>query len=171
MDTEELRALQQPLKDAYRSDPASAVITLRAHGELGAEGVSCSVETGRALAVAGLHPASGGDGTLACSGDMLLQALAACAGVTLRAVATSLGIAVTGGTVRAEGDLDFRGTLAVAKDAPVGFTAIRLSFDVDTDASPDQRDTLLRLTERYCVVFQTLARPAQLSASLIATGR
>jgi uncharacterized OsmC-like protein len=171
MDTEELRALQQPLKDAYRSDPASAVITLRAHGELGAEEVSCSVETGRALAVAGLHPASGGDGTFVCSGDMLLQALVACAGVTLRAVATSLGIAVGGGTVRAEGDLDFRGTLAVAKDAPVGFTAIRLSFELDTDASPDQRDTLLRLTERYCVVFQTLARPAQLSASLIATGR
>jgi uncharacterized OsmC-like protein len=171
MDTEELRAVQQPLKDAYRSDPASAVITLRAHGELGAEEVSCSVETGRALAVAGLHPASGGDGTFVCSGDMLLQALVACAGVTLRAVATSLGIAVGGGTVRAEGDLDFRGTLAVAKDAPVGFTAIRLSFELDTDASPDQRDTLLRLTERYCVVFQTLARPAQLSASLIATGR
>jgi uncharacterized OsmC-like protein len=171
MDTEELRALQQPLKDAYRSDPAAAVITLRARGELGAEEVSCSVETGRALAVAGLHPASGGDGTFVCSGDMLLQALVACAGVTLRAVATSLGIAVRGGTVRAEGDLDFRGTLAVAKDAPVGFTAIRLSFELDTDASPDQRDTLLRLTERYCVVFQTLARPAQLSASLIATGR
>jgi uncharacterized OsmC-like protein len=171
MDTEELRALQQPLKDAYRSDPAAAVITLRARGELGAEEVSCSVETGRALAVAGLHPASGGDGTFVCSGDMLLQALVACAGVTLRAVATPLGIAVGGGTVRAEGDLDFRGTLAVAKDAPVGFTAIRLSFELDTDASPDQRDTLLRLTERYCVVFQTLARPAQLSASLIATGR
>jgi uncharacterized OsmC-like protein len=162
MDTEELRALQQPLKDAYRSDPAAAVITLRARGDLGAEEVSCSVETG---------PASGGDGTFVCSGDMLLQALVACAGVTLRAVATSLGIAVGGGTVRAEGDLDFRGTLAVAKDAPVGFTAIRLSFELDTDASPDQRDTLLRLTERYCVVFQTLARPAQLSASLIATGR
>jgi uncharacterized OsmC-like protein len=171
MDTEELRALQQPLKDAYRGDPASAVITLRARGELGAEEVSCSVETGRALAVAGLHPASGGDGTFVCSGDMLLQALVACAGVTLRAVATSLGIAVGGGTVRAEGDLDFRGTLAVAKDAPVGFTAIRLSFELDTDATPDQRDTLLRLTERYCVVFQTLARPAQLSASLTATGR
>jgi uncharacterized OsmC-like protein len=168
MDTEELRALQQPLKDAYRSDPASAVITLRARGELGAEEVSCSVETGRALAVAGLHPASGGDGTLACSGDMLLQALAACAGVTLRAVATSLGVAVAGGTVRAEGDLDFRGTLAVAKDAPVGFTAIRLSFELDTDASQDQLDTLLRLTERYCVVYQTLARPAQLSATLTA---
>jgi len=171
MDSERLRALQQPLKDAYRSDPASAVITLRARGELGAEEVSCSVETGRALAVAGLHPASGGDGTLACSGDMLLQALVACAGVTLRAVATSLGIAVAGGTVRAEGDLDFRGTLAVAKDAPVGFTAIRLSFDLDTDASQEQRDTLLRLTERYCVVLQTLTRPAQLSASLTATGQ
>ena len=171
MDTEKLRALQQPLKDAYRSDPAAAVITLRARGELGAEEVSCSVETGRALAVAGLHPASGGDGTFVCSGDMLLQALVACAGVTLRAVATSLGIAVRGGTVRAEGDLDFRGTLAVAKDAPVGFTAIRLSFELDTDASPDQRDTLLRLTERYCVVLQTLTRPAQLSASLTATGQ
>ena len=171
MDSEKLRALQQPLKDAYRGDPASAVITLRARGELGAEEVSCSVETGRALAIAGLHPASGGDGTLACSGDMLLQALVACAGVTLRAVATSLGIAVAGGTVRAEGDLDFRGTLAVAKDAPVGFTAIRLSFDLDTDASQEQRDTLLRLTERYCVVLQTLTRPAQLSASLTATGQ
>jgi uncharacterized OsmC-like protein len=171
MDAEELRAVQQPLKDAYRSDPASAVVTLHAHGELGAEEVSCSVDTGRALAVAGLHPASGGDGTLACSGDMLLQALVACAGVTLRAVATSLGIAVAGGTVRAEGDLDFRGTLAVAKDTPVGFGAIRLNFNLDTDASPDQLATLLRLTERYCVVYQTLARPAQLTAALAATGR
>jgi uncharacterized OsmC-like protein len=171
MDAQRLRALQQPLKDAYRSDPASAVITLRARGELGAEEVSCSVETGQALAVAGLHRASGGDGTLACSGDMLLQALVACAGVTLRAVATSLGVPVAGGTVRAEGDLDFRGTLAVAKEAQVGFTAIRLSFDLYTDASQDQLDTLLRLTERYCVVFQTLARPAQLSASLTATGQ
>ena len=170
MDSEKLRALQQPLKDAYRSDPASAVITLRARGELGAEEVSCSVDTGRAMAVAGLHPATGGDGTLLCSGDMLLQALVACAGVTLRAVATSLGIAVTGGTVRAEGDLDFRGTLAVAKDAPVGFTAIRLDFDLDTDASQDQLDTLLRLTERYCVVYQTLSRPAQLTVALTATG-
>jgi uncharacterized OsmC-like protein len=130
MDAEDLRALQQPLKDAYRSDPASAVIILRARGELGTEEVSCSVETGRALAVAGLHPATGGDGTLVCSGDMLLQALVACAGVTLRAVATALGIDVAGGTVRAEGDLDFHGTLAVAKDAPVGFTSIRLSFDL-----------------------------------------
>ena len=170
MDAEDLRAVQQPLKDAYRADPAAAMITLRAHGELGAEEVSCSVQTGRDLAVAGLHPASGGDGSLACSGDMLLQALAACAGVTLRAVATSLGIAVAGGTVRAEGDLDFRGTLAVAKDAPVGFAAIRLSFDLDTGATKDQLDTLLRLTERYCVVYQTLARPAQLSAALSATG-
>jgi uncharacterized OsmC-like protein len=170
VDSTALRAVQQPLKDAYRQDPAGALITLRARGELGEENVSCSVETGQAMAVAGLHPATGGDGTLACSGDMLLQALVACAGVTLRAVATSLGIAVRGGTVRAEGDLDFRGTLAVAKDAPVGFTAIRLNFDLDTDASPDQLDTLLRLTERYCVVYQTLSRPAQLTAALTATG-
>jgi len=170
MDTEELRALQQPLKDAYRSDPASAVITLRARGELGAEEVSCSVETGRALAVAGLHPATGGDGTLACSGDMLLQALVACAGVTLRAVATSLGVAVTGGTVGDQGVRDLRVPLAVATDAPVGFKAIRLDFDLDTDASPDQLDTLLRITERYCVVYQTLSRPAQLTAALTATG-
>jgi uncharacterized OsmC-like protein len=166
MDAEGLRAAQQPLKDAYRSDPAAALITLRAHGELGAEEVSCSVETGRAMAVAGLHPATGGDGTLACSGDMLLQALVACAGVTLRAVAMSLGIVIAGGTVRAEGDLDFRGTLAVSKDAAVGFTAIRLSFELDTRASQDQLDTLLRLTERYCVVYQTLGRPAQLSTAL-----
>ena len=168
MDAEGLRAVQQPLKDAYRQDPAGALITLRARGELGEENVSCSVETGQAMAVAGLHPATGGDGTLACSGDMLLQALVACAGVTLRAVATSLGIDVSGGTIRAEGDLDFRGTLAVAKDAPVGFTAIRLSFDLDTGASQEQLDTLLRLTERYCVVYQTLAHPAQLTASLTA---
>ena len=166
IDAEDLRAMQQPLKDAYRQDPAGALITLRARGELGEENISCSVETGRALAVAGLHPATGGDGSLACSGDMLLQALVACAGVTLRAVATSLGIEVPGGTVRAEGDLDFRGTLAVAKDAPVGFTSIRLSFDLDTGASQEQLDTLLRLTERYCVVYQTLARPAQLTAAL-----
>ena len=166
MDTGSLRALQQPLKDAYREDPAKAVITLRARGELGEEEVSCSVETGRALAVAGLHPASGGDGTLACSGDMLLQALVACAGVTLRAVATSLGIDVAGGTVHAEGDLDFRGTLAVAKDAPVGLSSIRLRFELDTGASEEQLATLLKLTERYCVVYQTLAHPAELSASL-----
>ena len=167
MDAEDLRALQQPLKDTYRSDPAAAVITLRARGDLGEESVSCSVETGQAFAVAGLHPATGGDGTLVCSGDMLLQALVACAGVTLRAVATSLGLDIAGGTVRAEGDLDFRGTLAVAKDAPVGFTSIRLSFELDSGASPAEMDTLLRLTERYCVVYQTLARPAQLTASLV----
>jgi len=170
MDAEGLRAAQQPLKDAYREDPAGALITLRARGELGEENISCSVETGQAMAVAGLHPATGGDGTLACSGDMLLQALVACAGVTLRAVATSLGIEVAGGTVSAEGDLDFRGTLAVAKDAPVGFTSIRLSFGLDTGASQEQLDTLLRLTERYCVVYQTLARPAELTATLTSTG-
>jgi uncharacterized OsmC-like protein len=167
MDRDSLRALQQPLKDAYHADPARALVTLRADGELGAESVSCSVATGRALAEAGLHPASGGDGTLACSGDMLLQALVACAGVTLRAVATSLGIAVSGGTVHAEGDLDFRGTLAVSKDAPVGFAAIRLSFDLHTDATADQVETLKELTLRYCVVCQTLAKPAQLSASAV----
>jgi uncharacterized OsmC-like protein len=168
MDSAALRAAQQPLKDAYRTDPQQAVITLRARGQLGEEDVSCSVATGQALAVAGLHPASGGDGSLACSGDMLLQALVACAGVTLRAVATSLQIAVTGGTVHAEGDLDFRGTLAVSKDAPVGFTAIRLSFDLDTDASDEQIATLLRLTERYCVVYQTLAHPVPVTASAAA---
>jgi len=165
MDSTGLRALQQPLKDAYREDPQQAVITLRARGELGDEGISCSVDTGRAMAVAGLHPATGGDGSLLCSGDMLLEALVACAGVTLRAVATSLEIAVTGGTVRAEGDLDFRGTLGVAKEAPVGFTAIRLGFELDTDASEEQIATLLRLTERYCVVYQTLAHPVPVTAS------
>jgi uncharacterized OsmC-like protein len=166
MDGAALRSLQQPLKDAYRADPAAALITLRADGRLGEETVSCSVATGNALVEAGLHPATGGDGSLACSGDLLLQALVACAGVTLRAVATSLDIAVRGGTVRAEGDLDFRGTLAVSKDAPVGFQAIRLHFDVDTDASDDELATLLRLTERYCVVYQSLARPAQLQTEL-----
>jgi uncharacterized OsmC-like protein len=165
MDSTGLRAVQQPLKDAYREDPQQAVITLRAQGELGDEGISCSVDTGRAMAVAGLHPATGGDGSLLCSGDMLLEALVACAGVTLRAVATSLEIPVTAGTVRAEGDLDFRGTLGVAKEAQVGFTAIRLSFELDTDASEEQIATLLRLTERYCVVYQTLAHPVQVSAS------
>jgi uncharacterized OsmC-like protein len=166
MDSAALRAVQQPLKDAYRKDPQEAVVTLRAQGQLGEEDLRCSVTTGQALAVAGLHPASGGDGSLACSGDMLLQALVACAGVTLRAVATSLQIPVTGGTVRAEGDLDFRGTLAVSKDAPVGFTSIRLSFDVGTTASDEQIATLLRLTERYCVVYQTLAQPARLDATV-----
>ena len=165
MDSAALRAAQQPLKDAYRREPEEAVVTLRARGRLGEEDISCSVATGQALAVAGLHPASGGDGTLACSGDMLLQALVACAGVTLRAVATSLQIPVAGGTVHAEGDLDFRGTLAVSKDAPVGFRAIRLSFDLDTDASDEQIATLLALTERYCVVYQTLAHPVPVDAS------
>ena len=169
MDSSALRAVQQPLKDAYRQDPQQAMITLQARGELGDEGVSGSVATGQALAVAGLHPATGGDGSLACSGDMLLQALVACAGVTLRAVATSLQIPVRGGTVLAEGDLDFRGTLGVAKDAPVGFTSIRLGFELDTGATEEQVTTLLALTERYCVVLQTLANPVQVSASVTAT--
>jgi uncharacterized OsmC-like protein len=165
MDTAELRTLQAPLKQQYRDDPDAAVITLKASGSLG-EGISCSVDTGRALAEAGLHPATGGDGSQLCSGDMLLEALAACAGVTLRAVATSLGIAVDGGKVLAEGDLDFRGTLGVDKEAPVGFKEIRLRFELDTDAGEDDLATLLRLTERYCVVLQTLARPPQLSAAI-----
>jgi uncharacterized OsmC-like protein len=166
MDNAALRAVQQPLKDAYRRDPQAAVVTLRAQGQLGEEDVSCSVATGQALAVAGLHPASGGDGSLACSGDMLLQALAACAGVTLRAVATSLQIPVRAGTVHAEGDLDFRGTLGVSKDAPVGFTDIRLGFELETGASDEQIATLLRLTERYCVVYQTLAHAVTVSVSM-----
>jgi uncharacterized OsmC-like protein len=157
-----MRLLQDPLKERYRSEPEAALVTLRAEGSLG-EGVTCSVQTGRALAEAGLHPATGGDGLSLCSGDMLLQALVACAGVTLRAVATSLEIPVRSGTVHAEGDLDFRGTLAVSKEAPVGFRAIRVRFDLDTDASPDQLDSLRRLTERYCVVYQTLARSPELT--------
>jgi len=156
MDRETLKAVQGPLKERYREQPEAAVVTLRAQGVLG-EGITCSVQTGRALAEAGLHPATGGDGRSLCSGDMLLEALAACAGVTLRSVATSLDIAVRGGTVHAEGDLDFRGTLAVDKEAPVGFRAIRLRFELDTDAEAEQLDTLLRLTERYCVVAQTIA--------------
>ena len=167
MDYSELRSLQAPIKQRYRDDPDTAVVTLRASGSLG-EGISCSVETGRALAEAGLHPASGGDGTLLCSGDMLLEALAACAGVTLRAVATSLGIDVAGGTVHAEGDLDFRGTLGVEKEAPVGFRDIRLRFQLETGATEDELATLLKLTERYCVVLQTLARPPRLSAEIAA---
>src|SRR5262245_52723141 len=162
MDSAELRAVQQPLKDAYREDPEKAVVTLRAEGHLD-DGISCSVDTGRQLAVAGLHPATGGDGSLLCSGDMLLQALVACAGVTLRAVAVSLGISVAGGSVTAEGDLDFRGTLAVSKEAPVGFSSIRLAFDLDTDATAEQVQTLTRLTERYCVVYQTLAHSPELT--------
>jgi uncharacterized OsmC-like protein len=156
MQADELRALQAPLKQRYRDDPGSAVVTLRATGALDAPGVSCRVDTGRALVEAGLHPASGGTGLQACSGDMLLEALVACAGVTLRAVATSLGIPVKAGTIRAEGDLDFRGTLGVSKEARVGFGAIRLRFELESDATPEQLDTLIRLTERYCVVLQTL---------------
>jgi uncharacterized OsmC-like protein len=162
MRSDELRSLQAPLKERYREDPHAAEVTLVATGTLD-EGVSCSVRTGTAIAAAGLHPATGGDGSLLCSGDMLLEALVACAGVTLRAVATSLGVPVAGGTVSAEGDLDFRGTLGVDREAPVGFSSIRLRFDLDTDADRDQLDTLLRLTERYCVVFQTLANPPELS--------
>jgi uncharacterized OsmC-like protein len=165
MERERLQAIQVPLKERYREEPEAAIVTLSAKGELG-EGVSCSVETGRAIAEAGLHPASGGDGTQLCSGDMLLEALVACAGVTLRAVATSLGIAVRSGTVSAKGELDFRGTLAVDREAPVGFSSIRLAFELDADADPEQLETLLRLTERYCVVFQTLASPPQLSATV-----
>jgi uncharacterized OsmC-like protein len=170
MDSAGLRAVQQPLKDAYREKPQDAVVTLRAHGDLAEQAITCSVATGKALIEAGLHPASGGDGSAACSGDMLLQALVACAGVTLRAVATSLQIPVSGGIVTAEGDLDFRGTLAVSKDAPVGFRSIRLSFELDTDASAEQVETLLRLTERYCVVYQTLAHPAEMTVSSPARG-
>lgn len=155
MDADELRALQAPIKERYRADAEAAVVTLRAEGRIG-EGVSCSVQTGRALVQAGLHPASGGTGALACSGDMLLEALVACAGVTLNAVATALGIGLRGGEVHAEGDLDFRGTLGVAKDAPVGFREIRLKLILDTDADRDKLDKLLQLTERYCVVYQTL---------------
>jgi uncharacterized OsmC-like protein len=165
MDGDELRAIQAPLKERYRSEPEAAMITLAATGELG-EGVACSVQTARAIAEAGLHPATGGDGSLLCSGDMLLEALVACAGVTLRAVSTSLGIAVRFGTVRAEGDLDFRGTLGVDRDAPVGFSAIRLFFELDSDAEEQQLATLQKLTERYCVVYQTLAGAPQLSTSL-----
>jgi uncharacterized OsmC-like protein len=164
MERDELRAMQAPLKERYVEEPQAAVITLHAEGSLG-EGISCKVDTGRAIAEAGLHPATGGDGSLLCSGDMLLEALAACAGVTLRSVATSIEVPVRGGTVRAEGDLDFRGTLAVDRDAPVGFTDIRLSFALDTDATEEQLDTLLKLTERYCVVLQTLAKSPALSVS------
>jgi uncharacterized OsmC-like protein len=167
MDSEQLRALQAPLKERYRAVPESALVTLKAHGRIG-EGVSCRVETGRTLVEAGLHPATGGDGLAACSGDMLLEALVDCAGVTLAAVATGIGVELRGGSVTAEGDLDFRGTLGVSKEAPVGFKAIRLRFDLDTDATQEQRDTLLRLTERYCVVYQTLRSSSALSASLLA---
>jgi uncharacterized OsmC-like protein len=167
MTRDELRALQAPLKERYKEDAGAAMVTLRATGEA-TDQLSCKVATGRAIAEAGLHPATGGDGSLICSGDMLLEALVACAGVTLRAVATALDIDVRGATVTAEGDLDFRGTLGVDKQAPVGFSAIRLAFTLDTDASPEQQATLLRLTERYCVVLQTLRHPAAITAGLVA---
>jgi uncharacterized OsmC-like protein len=158
MDAAELRAMQAPIKDRYKSDPGAALITLKAKGALHDSNIACKVETGRALAVAGLHPATGGSGLELCSGDMLLEALVACAGVTLKAVSTALAIPLKSGTVSAEGDLDFRGTLGVDKEAPVGFRQIRLRFDVDTDAPQDKLDQLLKLTERYCVVYQTIAK-------------
>src|SRR5246127_841417 len=156
MDAAGLRALQAQIKDRYKNEPQAALITLKAHGTLDDTNIACKVETGRALAVAGLHPATGGSGLELCSGDMLLEAVVACAGVTLKAVSTALDIPLRNGTVSAEGDLDFRGTLGVAKDAPVGFAQIRLRFDVDTDAPQDKLDQLLKLTERYCVVYQTI---------------
>lgn len=164
MDAGQLKAVQAPLKQKYREQPQAAQITLKARGRIG-EGITCKLETGRALAQAGLHPAAGGDGLSLCSGDMLLEALVACAGVTLNAVATAIGVELRDALVSAEGDLDFRGTLAVSKDAPVGFTAIRLAFDLDSDAPREQLDSLIRLTERYCVVYQTLAHAPQFAVS------
>ena len=164
MNPDDLRALQAPLKDKYKVEPGAALVTLKARGDIG-DGISCSVQTGQALVKAGLHPATGGTGTLACSGDMLLQALAACAGVTMSAVATAIGVDIRGGAVSVEGDLDFRGTLGVSKEAPVGFQSIRLMFEVDSDATEEQLDTLQRLTERYCVVYQTLRQPASIAFS------
>ncbi len=164
MDSEALKNLQAPLKEKYREHPEAAIVTLKARGKIG-EGVSCKVETGRALAEAGLHPATGGDGILVCSGDMLLEALVACAGVTLRAVSTSIGIEIKDGTVTAEGDLDFRGTLGVSKEAPVGFKTIRLSFVLDSQATSEQLQTLAKLTERYCVVYQTLVKGVKIETS------
>jgi uncharacterized OsmC-like protein len=158
MDATELRAMQAPIKDRYKSDPGAALITLKAKGSLDDQNIACKVETGRALAIAGLHPATGGSGMELCSGDMLLEALVACAGVTLKAVSTALAIPLKSGTVSAEGDLDFRGTLGVDKEAPVGFRQIRLRFDVETEAPQDKLDQLLKLTERYCVVYQTIAK-------------
>ncbi len=166
MNADDLRAMQAPLKSRYKDDPKAGVVTLRAEGALDQGQLSCRVETGKALVEAGLHPATGGSGLQACSGDMLLQALVACAGVTLNAVATALGIEIKGGQVRAEGDLDFRGTLGVAKEAPVGFRDIRLSFIVDADADEGQIQTLLKLTERYCVVYQTLRQAPPMAVTL-----
>jgi uncharacterized OsmC-like protein len=165
MTLDELRALQTPLKERYRSEPGAALITLKAEGRIG-EGITCSVQTGKALVEAGLHPATGGSGAFACSGDMLLEALAACAGVTMAAVAKSIGVELRAGTVRTEGDLDFRGTLGISKEVPVGFQKIRVSFDLDTDASQEQLATLCRLTERYCVVYQTLRHAADITVSM-----
>lgn len=170
MNADELRSVQAPLKERYRERPETAWITLRAEGRIG-EGVRCRIETGKALVEAGLHPATGGTGVDACSGDMLLEALVACAGVTLRAVATALGIELKDGMVRAEGDLDFRGTLGVAKDVPVGFQRIRLSFDLDTEATEEQLATLIRLTERYCVVYQTLRQRPEIEVAHRVTSR
>lgn len=164
MDADEIKELQAPLKQKYRDDPESAIVTLRAQARLG-EGITCKVETGKALVEAGLHPATGGDGLSACSGDMLLEALAACAGVTLRAVATAIGIPLQDATITAEGDIDFRGTLAVAKDAPVGLQRIRLKFELESDATQEQLETLIRLTERFCVVYQTLSKPSEITVS------
>ena len=164
MDAEQLKAMQAPLKQKYREQPQAAQIILKARGRVG-EGITCKLETGRAMAQAGLHPATGGDGLSLCSGDMLLEALVACAGVTLSAVATAIGVELRDALVSAEGDLDFRGTLAVSKDAPVGFTAIRLNFELDSDAPPEQLDSLIKLTERYCVVYQTLAHSPQFAVS------
>jgi uncharacterized OsmC-like protein len=166
MDADQLRALQAPLKERYRAEPKAARITLKASGTLDSGAIACKVETGRAMVAAGLHPATGGSGAELCSGDMLLEALVACAGVTLKAVATALGLELRGGRVLAEGDLDFRGTLGVAKDAPVGFSDIRLIFELETDAPQDQLDTLLKLTERYCVVLQTLRHSPAVQARL-----
>src|SRR5436309_14317706 len=160
MTADEIRSLQAPVKAQYRERPETALVTLHAEGRIG-EDITCKIETGKARVEAGLHPATGGDGQSACSADMLLEALVGCAGVTLRAVATALGITLHGGTIRAEGDLDFRGTLGVSKDVPVGFKQIRLYFDLDTDASEEQLASLIRLTERYCVVYQTLSHPTE----------
>ena len=164
MKGDELRSIQAPIKERYKADPNAALVTLKAQGRIG-EGITCKVETGKAVVNAGLHPATGGNGLEACSGDMLLEALAACAGVTLGAVATSIGVTIREGTVLAEGDLDFRGTLGVSKEAPIGFQSIRLFFDLQTDASDDQLSTLIRLTERYCVVYQTLRSSPEISVS------
>ena len=166
MDAAQLRQMQAPIKERYKSDPSAAVITLKAKGSIDNEGIACKVETGRALAIAGLHPATGGSGRELCSGDMLLEALVACAGVTLKAVATAIEIPLKSGKVSAEGDLDFRGTLGVAKDAPVGFREIRLRFDVETDAPQEKLDQLLKLTERYCVVYQTIKAGPKVDVSL-----